>query len=140
MTIDDICALPVGARCTEAAILFLWHPPGMATEAVKVATSWGFRERSSWVWLKPSIGPGYWGRLRHEPLMIATRGDFPAPPPELRFDSVIEAPRGEHSAKPAEAAERIGRMFPTLPKVELFARGLMREGWFGWGNEAGKLR
>ena len=139
MTVDDICAMPVGARCAEAAILFLWHPPGMATEAVKVATAWGFRERSSWVWLKPSIGPGYWGRLRHEPL-IATRGDFPAPPPELRFDSVIEAPRGEHSAKPAEAAERIGRMFPTLPKVELFARGLMREGWFGWGNEAGKLR
>jgi len=140
MTIDDICALPVGARCTEAAILFLWHPPGMATEAVKVATAWGFRERSSWVWVKPSIGPGYWGRLRHEPLLIATRGDFPAPPPELRFDSVIEAPRGEHSAKPAEAAERIGKMFPTLPKVELFARGLMRDGWYGWGNEAGKLR
>lgn len=135
MSLDDICALKVRELATPDAILFLWHPPGMATEAVRVATAWGFRERSSWVWVKDSIGPGYWGRLRHEMLMICTRGDFPAPAPSDRFDSVIEAPRGEHSAKPIEAAERIERMFPTLPRMELFARA-PRPGWSAWGNQA----
>ena len=25
--------------------------------------------------------------------------------------------------------------FPTLPKIELFARGKARPGWDAWGNE-----
>lgn len=140
MSLDDICAMPVASSVTDDAILFLWHPPGMATEAVRVATSWGFRERSSWVWIKPSIGPGYWGRLRHEMLMICTRGKFPAPAPADRPDSVITASRDAHSAKPAEVAERIERMFPSLPKAELFSRS-PRDGWFAWGNQTkGKSR
>lgn len=136
MKLADICAMPVQKVITEDAILFLWHPPGMATEAVQVATAWGFRERSSWVWVKPSIGPGYWGRLRHEMLLICTRGKFPAPLAADRLDSVIEAPRGRHSAKPAEVAERIERMYPSLPKLELFCRA-PRDGWHVFGNEAG---
>jgi N6-adenosine-specific RNA methylase IME4 len=135
LSLDEICALPIGDMATQDAALFLWHPAGKATEAVRVVTAWGFRERSSWVWVKESIGPGYWGRLRHEMLMICTRGDFPAPAPSDRFDSVIEQPRGEHSAKPVEAMERIERMYPTLPKIELFARA-PREGWERWGNQA----
>jgi N6-adenosine-specific RNA methylase IME4 len=48
---------------------------------------------------------------------------------------VIMAPRREHSRKPYEAYELIERMFPTLPKIELFARGAPRWGWTVWGNE-----
>jgi N6-adenosine-specific RNA methylase IME4 len=40
-----------------------------------------------------------------------------------------------HSRKPDEAYELIERMYPDLPKIELFARG-QREGWAAWGNEA----
>jgi N6-adenosine-specific RNA methylase IME4 len=49
---------------------------------------------------------------------------------------VIEAPRGEHSEKPAAVYEMIERLYPTLPKIELFARGAARLGWRAWGDEA----
>lgn len=134
---SEICALPVSACATRDAILFLCYPPGFATQAAQVVAAWGFREVSSWVWVKEGPpGPGYYGRLRHEHIMIATRGDIPPPPVEARFDSVITAPRGEHSEKPAEIAERIERMYPELPRMELFAR-VGRPGWRLWGNTAG---
>jgi N6-adenosine-specific RNA methylase IME4 len=31
----------------------------------------------------------------------------------------------------------IERLYPNLPKMELFRRGPPRPGWDAWGNEAG---
>jgi N6-adenosine-specific RNA methylase IME4 len=39
------------------------------------------------------------------------------------------------SRKPDEAYELIERMYPELPKIELFARN-RRSGWDAWGNQA----
>ena len=44
------------------------------------------------------------------------------------------ARRREAERKPDEAYELIERMYPTLPKIELFARQ-NRPGWVAWGNE-----
>jgi N6-adenosine-specific RNA methylase IME4 len=44
-------------------------------------------------------------------------------------------PRRAHSQKPDEAYELIEKMYPDLPKIELFAR-YARPGWDVWGNEA----
>jgi N6-adenosine-specific RNA methylase IME4 len=60
---------------------------------------------------------------------------MPTPPPGDRPASVIRAPRGEHSAKPAIVHKMIERMYPTLPRIELFCR-TPREGWKAWGNQA----
>jgi N6-adenosine-specific RNA methylase IME4 len=49
--------------------------------------------------------------------------------------SVITSPRREHSRKPDEAYDLIERMYPELPKLELFARQA-RPGWDAWGNHA----
>jgi len=84
-------------------------------------------------WIKDRAGTGYWIRNQHELLVIAKRGDPPSPMPPP--PSVIRAARREHSRKPDEAYELIERMFPGLPKIELFARG-QRAGWDAWGNEA----
>jgi N6-adenosine-specific RNA methylase IME4 len=46
----------------------------------------------------------------------------------------MEAPRGRHSEKPDIFAEHITRLFPTVPKLEMFAR-TSRAGWDVWGNE-----
>jgi len=75
-------------------------------------------------------------RNQHELLLVATRGDMPSPSPANRPPSVISAPRREHSRKPDEAYELIERMYPELPKIELFARHA-RPGWAAWGNEVG---
>lgn len=78
---------------------------------------------------------GSWVRSQHELLMIGRRGTFPPPAPEARHPSVIEAPRREHSAKPDLVYSIIERMYPGLPRLEMFAR-CQREGWTAWGDQA----
>ena len=55
--------------------------------------------------------------------------------PDLRLDSVIEAPRRKHSQKPECLYERLERLYPGRTKLELFARGKPRTGWAAWGNQ-----
>ncbi len=134
MTMDELkdLRLPAAADC----VLFMWTVNALLPEALDLLAVWGFRYRSEFVWIKPSIGPGVWLRQRHEHLLIASKGRIAPPDPEDRCDSVIEAARGRHSEKPEEAYERIERMYPHLPKLELFARGTPRPGWQIWGNQA----
>jgi len=136
MTLDEICALPVSHLATDAAVLFLWTTLPHLEEALQVVAAWGFAYKSNVVWVKDQIGLGYLVRNQHELLLIATRGDIPTPPPARRPASVISAPRREHSRKPDEAYELIERMYPELPRIELFARQA-RPGWAAWGNEVG---
>ena len=135
MALDEICALPVSAVVTPDAVLFLWVPSPKLEEGLRVVREWGFAYRTCAVWVKDKIGMGYYFRQQHELLLVATRGNPPTPVPEMRPSSVIEAPRGEHSAKPPVVHDMIASMYPELPKVELFARG-KREGWHVWGNQA----
>ncbi|MEY2669321.1 MAG: hypothetical protein RJA59_1959 [Pseudomonadota bacterium] len=132
MPLADICALPVPA--TKDAVLFLWATSPLLPEAMKVIDAWGFTYKGSIVWDK-DMGTGNWVLNCHELLLIAVRGDIPCPAPANRPKSVVRAPRGKHSAKPEVFAEMIERMFPGLPKVEMFARRV-RAGWSAWGNQA----
>jgi N6-adenosine-specific RNA methylase IME4 len=113
-------------------------PVPLLPKGFEVLEAWGFEYRTELVWVKPSIGTGSWTRNRHEDLLFATRGKQRAPEPELRPDSVIEAPRRRHSQKPVETYERIETAYPEASKVELFARGKPRPGWIAWGNEVSK--
>jgi N6-adenosine-specific RNA methylase IME4/ParB-like chromosome segregation protein Spo0J len=136
MALDEICALPVVDVCTDDAILFLWATSPKLSEAMRVVDSWGFAYRTCMVWDKEKIGMGYWARQQHELLLICTRGQPPAPPPDTRPASVVRVARGErHSAKPIEFYELIERMYPRLPRLELFCRS-PRDGWRAWGNQA----
>jgi len=135
MSLDEICALPVPEIVADDALLFLWVTPPKSEEAHRVVNAWGFTYRTQMVWVKDKIGMGRYVRQRHELLFIARRGAFTTPLPADRPDSVIEAPRGQHSEKPAIVAELIERMYPTASKVELFSRR-PRPGWTAWGLEA----
>lgn len=132
MTTADIAALPVPAA--PCCGLFLWATVPMIFEAGDVLRALGFAYSSHYVWNKNRIGLGYRVRNKHEILLIGTRGGFPLPPPELVRASVIDAPLGRHSEKPAVFAEIIESQYPDLAKVELFAR-MPRPGWDVWGNE-----
>ena len=92
--------------------------------------------RSHRIWDKQAIGLGRWFRDRHELLLIGVRGSFPAPAPGAQSSSIFSERRGEHSAKPEVIAAEIERLWPHLPKIELFRRGPARPGWAAWGNEA----
>jgi N6-adenosine-specific RNA methylase IME4 len=89
------------------------------------------------VWVKDVIGMGYHARERHEILLIAKRGELPPPAVENRPDSVVDAPRLEHSAKPPVFYDIIDRMYPGVRKIELFGRAPEdRPLWATWGNQA----
>jgi N6-adenosine-specific RNA methylase IME4 len=131
LSLEKICALPVGALAAETAMLFLWAPAPKLEEAFRVISAWGFEYRTGMVWVKHAIGLGNYVRQQHEHLLIARRGEIPTPEPANRPPSVINAPRREHSRKPDETYGIIEQMYPDLPKIELFARHA-REGWACW--------
>jgi N6-adenosine-specific RNA methylase IME4 len=133
MSLDQILALEPPAA--DDCALFLWATAPMLTEALQVVVAWGFSYKTHIVWEKDRIITGYWARSKHELLLIATKGEIPAPSPGTQPDSVIDAPLGDHSEKPEVFAEILERLFPSLPKVELFARRA-RPGWDLWGAEA----
>jgi uncharacterized ParB-like nuclease family protein len=74
-------------------------------------------------------------RGKCELLLIGRRGDVAAPAPGEQLPALIAAPRGRHSEKPDIFAEEIARLFPNVPKLEMFARKA-RPGFDAWGNEA----
>jgi N6-adenosine-specific RNA methylase IME4 len=132
MALDEIKALPVPAA--ENCVLFLWATMPRLDYAMAVIPAWGFAYKSAVVWVKDKAGTGYWLRGQAELLLICRRGDVPAPAPGDQLPAVIEAPRGRHSEKPDIFAEEIERLFPDVPKLEMFAR-TVRFGWDAWGNE-----
>lgn len=132
---EVIAARPVGEIAARDCVLFLWATAPMLPDALHVMAAWGFTYRSHCVWRKDRPGTGYWFISEHELLLVGTRGDVPCPAPGTQARSVIEAPVGAHSEKPAFAHELIERLFPSLPKIELNARAA-REGWDRWGAEA----
>lgn len=135
-TLDEIKARDVPSIAAADCVLFLWATAPMLPHALEVMTAWGFSYRSHLIWAKDREGTGYWFRNRHELLLVGARGAVPAPAPGTQSPSVVEAPRGEHSAKPETFLELIEGMFPTVPKIELNRRGPARSGWDAWGNEA----
>jgi N6-adenosine-specific RNA methylase IME4 len=119
----------------DDCVHLMWVPACFSEIGHQVMRLQGFAYVSQFVWNKPGIGTGFWVRDAHELLFIGVRGKVPAPAMGEQFRSVIEAPRGEHSAKPDFQYVIAETYFPTLPKIELNARRA-RAGWIQWGNEA----
>lgn len=141
LALPEICALtvedrPVADLVTPDSLLFLWATNPKLEEAFTVMEAWGFVYRTNLVWVKDQIGMGYYVRQRHELLLIGTRGNPPVPEEANRPDSVVTVPRAAHSAKPEIFYDLIDRMYPELPKLELFRRGRPHHGWKAWGNQA----
>jgi len=138
MTIEALCELPIRAHTAANAVLFLWVTAPMLYENPgprEVIEAWGFTPKTGIVWDKVRHNFGNYVSVRHEHLLIATRGactpDRPTPMP----DSVItERPDGEHSAKPASFRTLIESLYDG-PRLELFARERV-DGWAAFGNDA----
>lgn len=133
LRLDQIAALQVPAA--DDALLYLWAVNSHLPQALQVMEAWGFAYRGCEVWVKPSIGMGVWTRHRHEHLLIGRKGTASPAPRKRLLDSVIEAPRGAHSEKPAIVYERLEHLYPHHCKLELYARGRPRPGWTSWGNQ-----
>ena len=135
MPLEDIKALPVPDLAAPDSMLFLWATPPKLAEACEVMAAWGFEFISSAAWVKGAPGIGHYFRQSHEALLLGRRGKLPVPHEGARAESVIEAPRGDHSAKPECVYEVIEAMYPGHARIDLFARA-KRAGWTAWGIQA----
>lgn len=132
MQLDDICALPVPAA--DNAVLFMWVTSPLLEDSFKVINAWGFKYKSSFVWDKVAHNMGHYNSVRHEFLLIATKGSC-TPDVKKLYDSVVSIERTEHSRKPKEFREMIDTLYPVGERLEMFAREAP-EGWDVWGNMA----
>jgi N6-adenosine-specific RNA methylase IME4 len=137
MSIDDLREMgeEIGQRCPADAVLFMWATSPFLEAAFQVVQAWGFQYKTSFVWDKVRHNYGHYNSVRHEYLLICTRGSCTPDVPKL-FDSVQVIERSDkHSEKPEEFREIIDTLYPTGPRIELFSRAAV-EGWERWGNES----
>jgi len=134
MELDEIINLPIQEHVADDAALFLWATNPFLPDALKVMGAWCFRYVTNICWVKQRFGTGWYVRGQHELLLIGVRGRIGVPADEDRPPSVIHAPAGRHSEKPAEVYDVVEGMYPRRRYLELFARRT-RPGWASWGDE-----
>lgn len=139
MSIEDICNLPVSSHALPDSVLFCWVTAPMLYENPgprEVIEAWGFKPKTGIVWDKVRHVFGNYVSVRHEHLIIATRGSCTPEDLKPMIDSVQTVRReGEHSEKPEDFRQIIERLYPTGPYLELFGRKRHR-GWSVFGNDA----
>ena len=133
LSMSELCALPIPAICERDAVLFLWVTSPLLFESAAVVSAWDFTYKASFVWDKVKHNMGHYNSVRHEFLLICTRGSC-TPDVVTLFDSVQSIERTEHSVKPEEFRNIIDTLYPHGKRLELFARRDV-DGWDVFGNE-----
>lgn len=137
MSITELCELgPKVKDISETdAVLFFWVTSPMLEDSFKVINAWGFKYKSSFVWDKVKHNYGHYNSVRHELLLICTKGSCTPDINEL-IDSVQSIERSnEHSEKPEEFRAIIDKLYTHGSRIELFARRSANPDWEVWGNE-----
>ncbi|MGH7006604.1 MAG: MT-A70 family methyltransferase [Alphaproteobacteria bacterium] len=142
LTIEQICALPVGAVAADRSHLYLWVPNALLAEGMRVLQAWGFTYKTNIVWHKvrkdggpDGRGVGFYFRNVTELLLFGVRGkNNRTLGPGRRQVNFMATRKREHSRKPDEQYSIIESCSPG-PYLELFARGT-RSNWVSWGNQA----
>jgi N6-adenosine-specific RNA methylase IME4 len=137
MSLTELKTLDVKSLAADDSVLFLWATCPMLVEALELCKAWGFKYKSHFIWDKVKHNMGHYNSVRHELLLICTRGSG-TPEVTKLFDSVQVIERQEHSRKPEEFRTIIDTLYPSGARVELLCRGKQPKGWETWGNEAEK--
>lgn len=141
MSNSEISALPIKDIVAKDAACFMWTTDTHMPAALEIMKAWGFTYKTiAFVWIKKHqsgkqvkmLAP--WTMKGSEICLLGTRGAMTQHKKDNTVSQIVEAVRGRHSQKPLEVARRIERLFPDLPKIELFARDA-KPGWACWGNE-----
>lgn len=135
MSLPELCAVAVAEIAEPDAVLFLWATSPMLKDALYLMEAWGFSYKTSFVWDKVRHNFGHYNSVRHEFLLIGTRGSCTPDAKEL-VDSVQTIERSDvHSQKPKEFRAIIDRLYTHGARIELFSRTELPEPWIAWGNE-----
>lgn len=138
MKIEEICAMTVKKITHKNAVLFLWTTVPKLYEAKQVIDAWGFEYKTNIIWDKIKHNVGHYFSIRHEHLLLSTRGSC-LPDSKKLIDSVVSIERTEHSKKPERFRNIIDELYvppkDKIDRIELFARGEIPIHWKTWGNE-----
>lgn len=146
MSLAELCLLPVEDLASENSVLFTWATWPTLPDAFAIMKAWGFRYyNAAFIWTKvnpiagtPFVGLGHMTRGNSEPCLLGVRGKpkrvDAAVQQIILGEGLIASPIGKHSAKPAEARDRIIRLMGDVPAIELFARQ-QHPGWENFGNQ-----
>lgn len=133
MTIDNLKKMNIDKISKKDCILFIWVTSPNLDIGIDLIRAWKFKYKSSFIWDKINHNMGYYNSVRHEFLLIATKGSI-TPWNKKLFDSVYSKERTEHSKKPEYFYEVIETLYPGADYIELFARN-EKKGWDSWGNQ-----
>ncbi|MGR3295836.1 MAG: MT-A70 family methyltransferase [Candidatus Bathyanammoxibius sp.] len=141
LSVRQLRVLPVPEIVAPDAALFLWVTDGHLPEGLSVMESWGFKYSTvAFVWSKKTVTGkqvatlGAWTMKNCELCLFGTRGTMLKHKGANNQYQLVEAERTNHSRKPGEVRSRIDRIFPILPRLELFARDIA-DGWDAIGND-----
>ena len=135
MPLEDICALPVEDWVEDDAVLFLWVTSPMLEKSFKVVNSWGFEYKAAFIWDKIKHNMGHYNSVRHELLLVCTRGSC-QPDVKTLQDSVQSIERSDkHSQKPVEFYDIIETNYTHGKRLEMFSRQ-QRVGWDAYAHQA----
>lgn len=135
MSLPELCRLPVHQITADDALLFLWVTSPLLVDGIAVMRAWGFDYATvAFVWDKRATNPGYYTLSQVELCLVGKHGRIPRPRGSRSERQLLSELRTTHSAKPAEVRARIERMFPSVPRIELFAR-VRAPRWDVWGRD-----
>jgi len=134
MTIKELCELPIKNILGDNAVLFLWVTSPLLEACFDVIREWGFKYKTSFVWDKIAHNMGHYNSVRHEFLLVCTKGSC-TPDKKKLYDSVISIEKTKHSKKPSEVIGIIDDLYEYGNRIELFARANNSKQWDVWGNE-----
>lgn len=115
----------------------MWTIDKYLFEAQNLAESLGYKLHARMIWNKVTgIPAAFTIRYGHEYLLYMYKGRLiPVAPAERgKIHSVFTEKCTKHSKKPQVAYSIIERLYPSLNKIEMYAR-FFRCGWDHWGNE-----
>lgn len=149
LSIAELCEFkdsdgrPLKEAAYKNSALFLWVTAPVLQESFAVISAWGFAYKTCFVWDKQIHNYGHYSSVRHELLLLSTRGQC-TPDSKTLEPSVLTIRRTEkHSEKPIEFLAMIDRMYlrpASLKETEndriiLFHRGKRPLGWDVFGDQ-----
>jgi len=145
MSIEQLCDMgdEIKAHCEKDAVLFMWVTSPMLDVSFQVIEGWGFKYKSSFIWNKVRHNFAHYNSMRHEFLLICTRGSCTPDIKELEPSIITEERNTIHSRKPERFRDIIDMLYTQGNRIEMFARFDDEEinqrrkerGWETWENE-----
>ena len=133
MSVDEICALPVGDLASENSFMFLWTTHAFLERSFDILRAWGFKYQRTLTWDKAN-GVCFFGfHHRTEFCLFGYRGKIEMYPRRKAVPTIFGGKSERHSAKPDNFYALIEPLGDR--RLDIFARK-ERLGWTVWGDEA----